>query len=591
MAGFDDAEEAVLLSPRGRKRKRKPEEHDRKLAKNARHSGGANAAVACVHNNVNVCQAAKLSPEDIDYIHHTLYTTTDKVKQDATLLSYMDVTAVKRRRSKIEDSAQQKSRDLTVKYSVLTRARDRIPVCKSSFMSLFCVKKDRLCNIAKFWKQNGVPMPERRGGARRSEERAAKREAIREHIQTFTCRASHYARRGAPGRKYLPVDLNVRKIHELFHSQNEQQISYALYYSVFMYDFNLGFGHPAKDVCSTCIKSRLKLKDPEMSDEEKRKEAALFMLHRRKARKFYDCLNAVSDTYTVSFDMMQNLVLPKSAIGQTYYSRQLYQYVFGVVRHRGCGAGQKKEDVHLYTWLENENKKDSNMVASALQHYLSRVACNELSHHKELRLFSDSCYGQNKNVSMLAMLFSLKKATLKNVRVEYTFPVRGHSFMPPDRVFGRLEQEVKKNDTILLPSEYVTIMEKHGNVHVYGQHWECYDFKAAAAKHCTSSRSFKISEAKVLEISGDKVGFKPQYGGDFCYHSLLKRGKRWETFKPALAQRVNCVKAAKKADVLKLLGELGVGDAVTTFYTDALVGAGCDAGRQDLVESSDGNEE
>uniref|UniRef100_A0AAV2KIT1 Uncharacterized protein n=1 Tax=Knipowitschia caucasica TaxID=637954 RepID=A0AAV2KIT1_KNICA len=102
----------------------------------------------------------------------------------------MDVTAEN------EDCAQQKSRDVTVKYSVLTRARDRIPVCKSSFLSLFCVKKDRLCNIAKFWKQNGVPMPEGRGGARRPEERAAKREAIREHIQTFTCRASHHARRG-----------------------------------------------------------------------------------------------------------------------------------------------------------------------------------------------------------------------------------------------------------------------------------------------------------------------------------------------------------------------------------------------------------
>ena len=74
--------------------------------------------------------------------------------------------------------------------------------------------------------------------------------------------------------------------------------------------------------------------------------------------------------------MMQNMVLPKSPIGQTYYSRQLYQYVFGVVHHRGRGQNQRKEGIHLYTWLENENKKDSNMVASALQHYLG-VAHNE----------------------------------------------------------------------------------------------------------------------------------------------------------------------------------------------------------------------
>ena len=93
-------------------------------------------------------------------------------------------------------------------------------------------------------------------------------------------------------------------------------------------------------------------------------------------------------------------------------------------------------------------------------------------------------------------------------------------------MFGRSEQEIRKKDTILLPSEYLEIMRKHGNVHVYGEHWHCYDFKTAAGKHCASARSFKISDAKVLEINSDRVGFEPQYSGEFCYHSLLKRGKK-----------------------------------------------------------------
>uniref|UniRef100_A0AAV2LL28 VPS10 domain-containing protein n=1 Tax=Knipowitschia caucasica TaxID=637954 RepID=A0AAV2LL28_KNICA len=242
MAGFDDAEEAVLLSPRGRKRKRKPEEHDRKLAKNARHSGGANAAVACVHNNVNVCQAAKLSPEDIDYMHHTLYTTTDKVKQDATLLSYMDVTAVKRRRSKIEDSAQQKSRDLTVKYSVLTRARDRIPVCKSSFMSLFCVKKDRLCNIAKFWKQNGVPMPERRGGARRSTDYGSTYERMNDKVGSKTVLSYLYV---CPSNKRKIMVLTDPEFESSILISSDEGASFQKYRLTF-YVLSLLF-HPFKE--------------------------------------------------------------------------------------------------------------------------------------------------------------------------------------------------------------------------------------------------------------------------------------------------------------------------------------------------------
>lgn len=90
---FDETEENVVLSTYGRKKKRKPDEHARNVAKKARHSGGA-PSVACTHNIANVCQAATLSSEEIAYINQILYSTTDKVKQDATLLSYMNIETV-----------------------------------------------------------------------------------------------------------------------------------------------------------------------------------------------------------------------------------------------------------------------------------------------------------------------------------------------------------------------------------------------------------------------------------------------------------------------------------------------------------------
>lgn len=185
-----------------------------------------------------------------------------------------------------------------------------------------------------------VARQENRGGARNFEQKPEKRRIIQDHIKSFTCRASHYARRGAPGRKYLPSDLCVRKMHQLFLEQNHIQCSYGLYYSVF-------------------------------SEAEKREESIRLLLHRRRARRFYDVMNAVDDSFTVCFNIMENLVLPKTPIGQAYYSRQLYMYVFGVVRHRGRGMPQGKHDIYLYVWMEHENCKDSKMVASALNHYLS----------------------------------------------------------------------------------------------------------------------------------------------------------------------------------------------------------------------------
>ncbi|XP_060788694.1 uncharacterized protein LOC132893517 [Neoarius graeffei] len=373
-------------------------------------------------------------------------------------------------------------------------------------------------------------------------------------------------------------------MHRLFSEQNHLQVTYSLYWSIFVYDFNLAFGHPAKDVCSMCVKSRMAMNDPGLKEEEKREKILQYSLHRRRARQFYNILNDVGDSFTVCFDVMENLVLPKSAIVQTYYSRQLYYYVFGVVRHHGRGESQSRHDIHLYTWLEYENAKDSNMIASALQHYFTAVAADNLHLCQCLRLFSNSCYGQNKNINVLSMLFGLRSQLFPHLTINYFFPVRGHSFLPADRVFGRIEQDIRKHTTILLPDEYASILHRHGNIHQYGRDWQCYDFKKEAAAFTTQQRSFKISDARVIQICGERLDVKSSFAGDFTQHSVLKRGKRWPEFAPAPLPDVNCVKLAKKRDVLKLLCELGVPATVQELYNDVLSSAGDRDIAQDLED-------
>lgn len=426
--------------------------------------------------------------------------------------------------------------------------------------------------MARYYAENAEARPERRGGARKVTENEEKKKLVMDHIQTFTCRASHYGRRGAPGRKYLPSDLSVKKMHDLFKQQNHDAVSYSLYYSVFRYSFNLAFGHPATDACSTCAKFHLTVKNPSLPEEEKRTASASFILHRRRARVFYDLLGQSDNAaLTVCFDMMQNLVLPKTPIGQAYYSRQLYMYIFGVVVHAGKGSKQSKDDIHLYTWMEHENRKDSNLTASALNHCFWQPLNVALCNVQKLRLFSDSCFGQNKNVNVLSMLFALTKQNCPNMITEYVFPIRGHSFLPVDRVFGRIEQQIRKHNTILMPEEYYDILRNHGHVHVYGQDWQAYDFKKAAQVFVKPQKSFKLSDARMLELRNDKLGFKTVYNSDFCYHSVLKRGQNWENFKPSQLPNVSTVKDAKRKDVLNLLAEIGASDTVRAFYDGALI--------------------
>ena len=75
-----------------------------------------------------------------------------------------------------------------------------------------------------------------------------------------------------------------------------------------------------------------KLKDLNISREDKAITAARYVTHRRKAQTFYDKLNDVQDSITICFYIMENLVLPKTPICESYYSHQLYPRVLCIAR-------------------------------------------------------------------------------------------------------------------------------------------------------------------------------------------------------------------------------------------------------------------
>lgn len=69
-------------------------------------------------------------------------------------------------------------------------------------------------------------------------------------------------------------------------------------------------------------------------------------------------------------------------------------------------------------------------------------------------------------------------------RLEVVFKILSHSFLPPDRVFAQIEKLVKAKESLVSPSEYSEIYEKHGTVIWLGSS-ECpvMNFKAEAGIH------------------------------------------------------------------------------------------------------------
>lgn len=74
----------------------------------------------------------------------------------------------------------------------------------------------------------------------------------------------------------------------------------------------------------------------------------------------------------------------------------------------------RKGDVHLLAWSENRTAARWPLLCNIMW---VPLCWHELREHETLRLFSDSCYGQSKNINVLLMLFAPRKQKFKDPRI------------------------------------------------------------------------------------------------------------------------------------------------------------------------------
>src|SRR6218665_2450541 len=93
----------------------------------------------------------------------------------------------------------------------------------------------------------------------------------------------------------------------------------------------------------------------------------------------------------------------------------------------------------------------------------------------------------------------LAQATPNIDSIELLFPVRGHSFLPCDRLFGRIEKELKTNNTILEPKGFHEIFSHHcDKVFHIGTDWFCDDWKTGQQQVLSTNRSKTFKKEKEL---------------------------------------------------------------------------------------------
>lgn len=238
-----------------------------------------------------------------------------------------------------------------------------IVVCGKEFREILEITPARVNSIIKSYMKTGGLLREKRGGDHTSEKFLARKKAVKDFISSLKCIESHYCRNNSQ-RAYLPSDLNINLLAKAYNNgvDNSLKVKPSYFRHVFNRCFNLGFGTPRVDVCSTCTELSEK-KKVETDPCEKSELNVKLAIHKKRAKAFFSLLKDTDPKVKIlSFDCQKNLPNPKIPDQETYYRRQLYLYNFSIV------VGNSKTQLNpttcfSYVWTEDAYQKGSNEIA------------------------------------------------------------------------------------------------------------------------------------------------------------------------------------------------------------------------------------
>lgn len=374
-----------------------------------------------------------------------------KDEQDLYLSGLISVLEIQRRRPRNEESVANLH---TANYAYRVRLVEEIqqidvPVCASAFIAMHGITRQRTCSIKKSLLTTGKAPTDMRGkhSNRPKKLSLALKSKVMDHIRSFRGRKSHYSLKDS-SKLYLPEELNVKKMYDMFEDKN--QLSYETYRSIFVNHFNIGFGYPRSDTCSSCDEFLAKMKalkvnlksasDLEKGDIEKdmKKLQTENKLHKTKANVFYqrkrqtriECQSS-SLKEAVAMDFQKNLSMPNITTNDVYYKRQLTLNLFNI--HE-----LSTSESYFFCYPETIAKKGSDEVSSFLHNYIFNMLDKNT---RELVIFCDSCGGQNKNYTMFRFIHYVVHNAKRLDMIKIIFPIRGHSYLECDRNMGCINQK------------------------------------------------------------------------------------------------------------------------------------------------------
>ena len=213
----------------------------------------------------------------------------------------------------------------SVEYQIQNHKGLRQKVCQKAFIMIHGFGKRRLEILRKKMGTGSIiPEPDYRGKHTSRPKKVPEEmcQKVREHIMSFPTRQSHYSRHKNSNRLYLSPSLSIEKMYQQFLAKYDPEyvdcmkkkrqqlidhnpctvndgsdeikpiITKHFYNDIFSNEFNLHFGYPRSDTCSTCDSLQLQIEGTADNVEEKEKLEAELKKHHTLADEGYAALKS-----------------------------------------------------------------------------------------------------------------------------------------------------------------------------------------------------------------------------------------------------------------------------------------------------------
>lgn len=297
------------------------------------------------------------------------------------------VEQVARRRSRQnnEDETQLHNHSYSYKARLSREGTTlEIPVCYKAFLSLHGITARCVQFLQTHLTEEGSILHDQRGKHKNRPKQLSQEttSATDDHIKSLKTRSSDYSLHHSK-KLYMPEELNIIKLHSMYLEKNPSlPVSYETGRYIFSHKYNISFGYPRTDTCSTCDAFtaeirvlELKLSDSSVDKQIIEKEIKSLTtqnkLHKKKAGQCLLSKKAVRASFVskkdeceaVCMDFQKNLKLPNISTHDVYYKRQLSYYNFNI-------HTLSNSDAIFYAYDETIGKKGSEDVASMLYDFI-----------------------------------------------------------------------------------------------------------------------------------------------------------------------------------------------------------------------------